>query len=115
MGTAERVVALLLLTRLVDRKQSTFATRIQSLGLTAYGNSQAEADQKAKQMFAAFVAAYRKRGTLQEKLNKGGLEWCWESEYEGDAELVSPSGDLQILHCNKRRPAWRSIGELVVV
>jgi len=80
MDTEERVVAVLPLRRLVSKDGNVYVARIQNLGLTAYGSNEEEATRKVKEMFAAFVVAHRKCGTLKTSLDRSSLEWCWESE-----------------------------------
>ena len=115
MGTEERVVAVVPMDNLVRTDKSAYATRVRALGLTAYGKNLEETNKKARQMFAAYVVVRRKLGTLRESLDASGLDWCWESEFDGDASLVSPDGDEEILHCNRKKElSWHNIGALVV-
>ena len=67
-------------------------------------------------MYASYVAVHRKAGTLEQKLNESKLDWCWENDYEGDVELVSPDGSISILHCSTpREKPWLLYGEMAVV
>jgi len=58
-----------------------FAARLKELGLTAYGQTPAEAKSKVKRQFRALIAEYRKRGILQRRLDGVGVEWGWRGEY----------------------------------
>ncbi len=112
----ERVVVMLATEHKVNPEAKLFAARIPTLGLTAYGGTPVEASQKLKQMFAAFVAAHRMNGTLVATLKHSQLTWCWESEYEGLVEAVTPEGksEIQSLKCSKSGQSnWQRPGELV--
>ncbi|MFC1919688.1 hypothetical protein ACFLWX_02725 [Chloroflexota bacterium] len=54
--------------------------RVRELGLTAYGKSQHEADNKLKSMVDAYVKAHSDRGALEECLNESGLKWYWKED-----------------------------------
>ena len=115
MNREEMVVVYLPMRYLVNNKKDLYATRIRELGLTAYGSTKDEAAQKIKRMFAAYVAVHRKRGILQEKLDKSKLRWSWLKDWEGDVEFVSPEGASKILHCKtKRETNWVDTGELAL-
>jgi predicted RNase H-like HicB family nuclease len=102
MDKEQKVVVVLPLQYYANNKQDKFAARIRDLGLTAYGTTREEAKKKAKQMFAAYVAAHRKEGTLEKRLKTSGLKWWWVEDYEGDVECVSPDGSTHILHCKPK-------------
>jgi hypothetical protein len=98
-----------------NKKKDRFAARIRELGLSAYGPTHEEAKSKVKQMFAVYVAAHRKEGTLQKRLERSGLTWWWIKDYEGDVECVSPDGSVEILHCKpKRENSWFLVPELAL-
>ncbi len=62
------------------------AARLKDIGLTAYGKSDAEAEDKVKRQFARLVSEYRQLGLLEQRLNEVGVTWCWRNEYK-DASL----------------------------
>jgi hypothetical protein len=115
MEKQEKVVVVLPMRYLVNAKKDMYAARIRDLGLTAYGSTKEEAKQKVKRMFAAYVAAHRKRGTLKKRLDESKLDWCWLKDWEGDVESVTPEGLTEILHCSaKREVGWVVMGEVAV-
>lgn len=118
MATEEAVVVVVRPKTLHHDGKDIYATRIRQLGLTAYGDTHEESLQKVKKMFVAFVKAHRKRGTLEERLGKSGLEWCWEREYKGKlpVEWVSSKDNgKKILSCDKTEDqSWKVMGELAV-
>ena len=116
MGMEEQVVVVLPVTQLVHlvhKDGKHFVTRIPALGLTAYGDSDAESTKKVKHMFAAFVVAHRKNGSLVERLNKSKLEWYWKKDYKGNSpvELISIDGTItiKVLNPEINESPWRNI------
>ena len=63
-----------------------YAARVRQLGLTAYGPREEDAMRHCKRMFAVFVEAHRKAGTLESVLDKSGLQWERASAAEGTYE-----------------------------
>lgn len=63
-----------------------FTARIVPIGLTGYGDDEDAALAKVKRMFASWVDAHRAKGDLVEWLNRSGLEWDWDDEYDGALE-----------------------------
>ena len=61
-----------------------FAARLKELGLTAYGQSPAEAKSKVKRQFNTLINEYRKLGLLEQRLNRVGVEWRWRDEYSDE-------------------------------
>lgn len=118
MATEEAVVVVVRPKTLYHSGKDMYATRIRELGLTAYGDTCEESSQKVRQMFAALVKAHRKRGTLEERLERSGLDWCWSSEYDGElpVEWVSSKDNgKQILPCDKIEDrTWQVVGELAL-
>ena len=115
MDREQRVVVVLPMRYLVNREGDSYAARVPELGLTGYGTTMDEAKTKVKRMFASFVAAYRKRGNLDQVLDEKKMTWCWEKDYVGDVELFSPDGKIATLHCKigSKQP-WELIGELAI-
>ena len=74
-----------------------FAARLKELGLTAYGRTPSEAKSKVKGRFHAFIAECRKRGVLEARLDRVGVEWGWRGEYappEGvEVEETAPGAE----------------------
>jgi len=118
MATEEAVVVVVRPKTLYHQGKNMYAARIRQLGLTAYGDTSEESLQKVKQMFAALVKAHRKRGTLEERLERSGLDWCWASEYDEElpVEWVSSKDNgKQILSSVKiESQSWKAMGELAV-
>ncbi len=116
--TAERkVVVVVPVDRLFNSKLKVHATRIRPLGLTAYGSTNEESQDKVKQMFGAYVRAHRKEGTLEARLADSGLSWCWADEYRGDLSVewvtMSPDDNNAIWECDvDGSKSWRMTGEL---
>ena len=116
MPTEKKVVVVVPVERLYNPKRKAHATRIRALGLTAYGNTAEESQKKVKQMFGAYVRAYRREGTLEARLRDSGLSWCWADEYCGElpVEWVSspPDDDNAIWECEADEShSWRMAGE----
>ena len=87
MSNESKVVVMVSPAHMHDKESGRFAARIKPLGLTAYGNSRDESLRKVRRMFASAVSAHRSKGDLKEWLDGSGLEWCWLSEYKGDAPV----------------------------
>lgn len=103
--TSQRTVVVIVSPEnLHDRETSTFAARINSLGLTAYGNTQEEASSRLKAMFASAVETRRTRGSLTRWLDGSGLEWYWLDEYQGDVPVEYARQSQQgVLHRDASR------------
>lgn len=65
-------------------KDEVLSVRCAALGLTAYGDSEAEAVGNFKQLFNRFINTYREKGRLKEVLNQSGVEWWWRNDYPAD-------------------------------
>lgn len=116
MKTSERVVVVAPLECKNTTDNTMFVTRIRELGLTAYGKTHEEAKQSLRKMFATFVELYRKTENLEERLNRSGLTWYYESEYRGDvpAESVKIDGSIEFIYPKKKDSMWQEMRELVV-
>lgn len=68
---------------LVNNQTGVYAARILELGVTAYGETAYEAVQKVKLMYASAVRVHRGLGTLEDWLDRSGLKWGWDDEYDG--------------------------------
>lgn len=79
----EVVVMVRLTTRQPTDDAPFYAVRIPEMGLTGYGDSEDEATQRVKKMFASMVDDHREKGTLENMLDASGLEWCWRHDYRG--------------------------------
>jgi hypothetical protein len=100
-------------------KPEVHCVRIRGLGLTAYGDTREEAVAHLRKMFATFVELNRRSGTLEERLNKSKLQWCYESEYEGSkpAEMVKPNGTITLIKSKRKKDDenhWDEEKELVL-
>ena len=115
MKTSERVVVVAPLECKNTTDNTMFVTRIRELGLTAYGKTHEEAKQSLRKMFATFVELYRKTENLEERLNRSGLTWYYESEYRGEipAESIMPDGSIKYVW-PKQENSWHEMRELVV-
>lgn len=117
MATERRVVALVCPRMLTNAQTGMYAARILELGLTAYGKTQDEAQRKVVRMYASSVQAHRELGTLEEWLNRSGLNWFWEEEYKGaqpaiaaDAEISQKIREQEGTHNRPNRPSvWLSL------
>lgn len=87
-----RVVVLVQPKFQVHKVNGTHAARILELGLTAYGKTYDEALKKVKRMLGGAVKAHRDVGTLEDWLNRSGLNWFWEDEYRGATQHPPPKG-----------------------
>lgn len=90
-----KVVVIVSLAFLYNKKINTFAVRVKPLGITAYGDTEDAASRRVKTMFADAVQAHRMRGDLAEWLNKSGLEWSWLDEYKGDNPVEHARGVVE--------------------
>ena len=118
MSVTERVVALVPVVSLAHTVERMFAARIRELGLTAYGDTEEEAVEKVKRMFATYVYAHRKQGTLENCLEHSGLQWWWEKNYPGPLpiERVSRENATGVTPMPTHRTvvrAWGPVRELV--
>ena len=55
------------------------------LGLTSFGDTQAQAVQRLKNLFKTFIHTHRELGVLEETLNELGVKWYWYDDYPADA------------------------------
>ena len=67
-----------------DADSGTFAARFPAMGLTVYGNTEAEAVNALQQLFDYDINYYRSKGLLEEHLNRLDVRWCWADD---DTEL----------------------------
>jgi hypothetical protein len=118
MAKKEKVVVRVVPETLFHSGQKVYVTRVRRLGLTAYANTEDESWAKLKGMFGAFVRVHRREGTLEERLNASGLEWCPESKYKGKLpiERIDKSQHTTYtLVCEKALgDSWKKAGQLVV-
>lgn len=119
MKKDERVVVLAHLERKHNADKTVFAARIRALGLTAYGASPDDAMLKLRRMFATYADLYRKCGTLEERLNKCGLDWWYESDYQGPAPALMIGADGEARVIAPRTPysvdlGWQADSSVVV-
>ena len=96
-----------------DPKTNVVLARFESLGLTGYGVTADHAVASLKHLFHAFIHAHRKYETLQEQLERSGVEWYWEDEYPEDGgeyenmnELFGPGGDVVKAIAASTRSEW---------
>ena len=62
--------------------EKVYAVRFRSLGITAYGYTEAEARKKVQTMFSCKVKAHAKHGSLETWLDASGVEWRFDDEVE---------------------------------
>jgi hypothetical protein len=55
-------------------------SRIRKLGLTAYGLTSQEADEKLSKMFKTYIALHRKYNTLEKTLKRSKLNWFYQND-----------------------------------
>lgn len=80
--TEERLVVVLTpMSVFHHTEREIVAARLETLGLTAYGQDESEAIRACKELFNKFVHSYRDRGEIEERLNQVGVEWYWADEY----------------------------------
>jgi len=93
------------------------ATRIRTLGLTAYGANWQESKGKLYKMYATWVGLHRQAGTLENALKRSKVEWYYESEYTGSRpyQVVLPDGTTKIIKPKNQSPdnEWQEMKELV--
>lgn len=77
---------------LKHRSKECYAARIRPLGLTAYGSTSEDAMGRVEELLASFVVWYRLEGLLEGILDRSGIEWYWEDEYEGELPIKYVSG-----------------------
>jgi hypothetical protein len=113
----EKVVVAVSLECKHTSNNKVFVTRIRKLGLTAYGTSNDESTHKVKRMFATYVQLHRKYGTLEKQLNKSGLQWWKESEYNGTrpVEVLNADGTIETRVPEiQDENSWQETRELVM-
>ena len=67
---------------MVHKEEPVYAMCIEKLGLTAYGRNPEEAAIALDNLFHSFITGHRGQDTLEEVLNRSGLEWCPEDQYQ---------------------------------
>ncbi len=119
MDEKELVVVVTPLERKHTHDNKVFACRIRALGLTAYADTQEQADAKVKRMFATWVGLHRKSGTLESCLKRSKLSWWHGDEYDGTAsyELILAEGGVRLVQPRKKPPEhiWEARREEMVV
>lgn len=70
------------------RERGVFAARYRELGLTAYGNTEAEAEFKLDEVVRLFVTKLPPK-ELERRLKQAGIRFYWESETTDAWEPVS--------------------------
>ena len=60
------------------------AARIKGMGLTGYGDNDEQALKKVRLMLSSWVNAHRMNNDLVEWLDRSGVEWYWDDEFQGD-------------------------------
>ena len=91
----ETIVALVQIEVIQNHSQGYIAGRILPLGLTGYGEDPEAAMRCVKRMFNAFVHAHREKGTLEDRMNRSGLEWYWLDQYPSDKPEYEDTNDVR--------------------
>ncbi|MCX6021789.1 MAG: hypothetical protein NTZ05_08675 [Chloroflexi bacterium] len=66
---------------------NVWIAEILPLGLGAYADTSEEAVAKVKQMVGSAVQARRQLGKLEAWLQRCGVPWYWESDYDGSISV----------------------------
>ena len=96
MVTKERRVVVMVEEQIYIHKASgLFAAHYDALDLTAYGDTEHEAQNNLKRLFNNDIHYYREKGLLARRLDALGVKWDWENEcnveYEDTDELMNKS------------------------
>ena len=67
--------------------QGLLAMRCRELGLTGYGRDCLEAQRAFGSILHFFLGEHRRRGDLEQVLERSGVVWCWVDEYQGEEAL----------------------------
>ena len=85
MDADERTVVVICpVARAYNRRGELHAARFAALGLTSFGDTPTQAEQRLKKLFKTFIHTHRELGVLEQTLNELGVEWYWEDEYPAD-------------------------------
>lgn len=85
MDTDERTVVVICpVARAYNEKGELHAARFAALGLSSFGDTPAQAEQRLKKLFKTFVHTHRELGVLEQTLDELGVEWYWEDEYPAE-------------------------------
>lgn len=85
MDTDERTVVVICpVARAYNKKGELHAARFAALGLSSFGDTPAQAEQRLKKLFKTFIHTHRELGLLEQTLDELGVEWYWEDEYPAD-------------------------------
>ena len=104
----ERRVVVLVLLRLFERKDGKMmAARLNGLNLTSYGYSVKEAVRNVRLQYDTFIKKNRQMGTLEKVLNRAGVEWYWEDEYDGTIPIVD--AHIDEIPIDDREGQWNDI------
>jgi hypothetical protein len=118
MSTVETVVVFAPLERKSSFDKKVYCTRIRALGLTAYGDSWGASLKALKRMFATYAELHRKAGTLEARLKKSKLKWCYESQYDGSqpVEVLLADGSVRVIKGTEPPvvECWSELEEAVV-
>jgi hypothetical protein len=118
MDKERRVVVFANLERKQTRDNKIFVARIRGLGLTAYGDSRDHAFFQLRKLFSTYIDLHRKAGTLEERLNKSKVKWCYEEEYDGDQPvlMLAANGEERVIQPKtpKKGECWQSELKMVV-
>ena len=91
MTTERQVVVEVTVSTIYVEEIEAWTARIRKLGITAYKQTEDEAVQVAKDMFAERVQVHREIGNLEVWLNRLDVDWSWRDQYGGDLEVKDVS------------------------
>ena len=101
MRHEDKVVVLLTPQVLTHQSGQVVAARFRKLGLTAYAETEEEALERLRRMYATFVRHLRESGHLVQRLEQAGVRWYRVTDFEqlGRAyeDLTRPPGQRRIV------------------
>ena len=62
---------------LMEDRPTIYAVRYGNFGLTAYGNSEEEAEKNLSEMLGVFLSNLFMKSIMNERLEKAGIQWRW--------------------------------------